>query len=233
MAFADIEQTSLDISAETCYSGLPVSSIVFDGYLKVYERGKDEDSSDDENSPAIIPLNIKEGDIFYVENCNKKQTFTKPPSRFNQSSLIKELDNLGIGRPSTYASIVSTILDREYVGMENKAFRPTELGIEVNEVLVKHFDSIFNVSFTAQMEEELDIVASGEKRYQEVMIDFYGPFDTTLKTAEKEHNENSEMKCPVCGSPLVIRVSRRGRFLGCSNYPECTHTQPYQRLISQ
>jgi DNA topoisomerase-1 len=230
MAFADIEQTSIDLAADDLLFRITGSTVVFDGYLKVYEEGRDEENSEDENGTYVIPIGIKEGDDFYVDSSSKKQTFTKPPARFNQSSLIKELDNLGIGRPSTYASIVSTIMDREYVIMESKAFRPTELGDEVNEVLVKHFDTIFNVRFTALMEEELDIIASGDKKYLEVMHDFYTPFDTTLKTAEKEHNENSEMKCSVCGSPLVIRVSRRGRFLGCSNYPECTHTQPLPKV---
>ena len=230
MAFADIEQTSIDLSALDLLFRITGSSIVFDGYLKVYEEGKDEDASDDANGTSVIPQGIKEGDKFLLDNSNNKQAFTKPPSRFNQSSLIKELDNQGIGRPSTYASIVSTIVDREYVSLENKAFRPTELGFDVNEVLIRHFDKIFNVSFTARMEEELDIIAAGSKQYLEVMNDFYIPFANTLQTAEKVHNENSEMKCPECGSPLVIRVSRRGRFLGCSNYPTCTHTQPLPKI---
>lgn len=230
MAFADVDQTTVDLAADDLLFRITGSTVVFDGYLKVYEEGKDEENGDDENGSYTIPFGIKEGDSFFVDSKFKKQTFTKPPSRFNQSSLIKELDNLGIGRPSTYASIVSTILDREYVNLENKAFRPTDLGVEVNEVLVHHFDNIFNVSFTAMMEEELDIIASGDKKYLEVMNEFYEPFDSTLKTAEKTHNENSDMKCSECGSPLIIRVSRRGRFLGCSNYPTCTHTQPLPKV---
>lgn len=230
MAFADIDQTSVDLAAEDLLFRISGSTVVFDGYLKVYEEGKDEDNGDEENGTSLIPAGIQEGDEFFVESNIKKQTFTKPPARFNQSSLIKELDNLGIGRPSTYASIVSTILDREYVVLESKTFRPTELGFEVNDVLVKHFDSIFNVSFTAMMEDELDIIASGDKKYLEVMNDFYVPFDSTLKTAEKLHSETSDVKCPKCGAPLVIRVSRRGRFLGCSNYPECNHTQPLPKV---
>jgi DNA topoisomerase-1 len=232
MTNADVEQTSIDIVADGFSFRATGSVIIFDGYLKIYEEGKDEENGDEENGSTVLPVGISEGDLFKLDNATKKQAFTKAPPRYNQASLIKELDELGIGRPSTYATIVSTLLDREYVTMDNKAFRPTDLGFEVNKVLIHHFDNVFNVTFTAQMEDELDQVATGDKTYLTVMEEFYGPFSTTLQKAEQEHNKNSETKCPECGAPLVIRVSRRGRFLGCSNYPECTYTQPLPKINS-
>ncbi|MGB9701293.1 MAG: type I DNA topoisomerase [Candidatus Kapaibacteriota bacterium] len=230
MTNADVEQTSIDISAEDLTFRATGSVIIFDGYMKIYEESKDDENGDEENGTTVLPVGINEGDTFNLDSATKKQAFTKAPPRYNQASLIKELDELGIGRPSTYATIVSTLLDREYVMLDNKAFRPTDLGFEVNKVLIHHFDNVFNVSFTAQMEDELDLVATGDKTYLTVMKEFYGPFSSTLQNAEKEHNLNSETKCPQCGAPLVIRVSRRGRFLGCSNYPECTYTQPLPKL---
>ncbi len=143
------------------------------------------------------------------------------PARFNRASIIKKLDELGIGRPSTYSTIVKTIIDRGYIEQVSKLLKPTQLGFEVNDALVLHFDDIFNTEFTARMEDDLDKIAQKTTDYLAVMNEFYGPFAKTLEKAQAEHNENSDLKCPKCGSPLVVRVGKRGRFLGCSSYPDC------------
>jgi DNA topoisomerase-1 len=230
MKFAELEQTSIDIVGDDLTFRVTGSAVIFDGFLKIYEEGKDDENIDDENSNSLLPPGINKGDKFSLLLASKKQAFTKTPARYNQSSLIKELDELGIGRPSTYATIVSTLLDRKYVILESKSFRPTELGIIVNDVLIAHFENIFNVTFTAKMEEELDSIATGDKTYLTIMQEFYQPFEQTLKKAEQIHAENSDLICPKCGSPLIIRVSRRGRFLGCSSYPDCDYTQSLPKI---
>jgi DNA topoisomerase-1 len=156
---------------------------------------------------------------------DKNQSQTKPKPRYNEATLVKELDERGIGRPSTYASIISTLTDREYAELSKKTFTPTHLGMHVNKVLVENFPDLFNVEFTAEMEEELDIIADGNKTYVDAMKGFYKPFSQSLEKAEKSGNI-PEIPCPECGAPMVIKVSRRGRFLGCSRYPECKGTQP-------
>ena len=197
------------------------SVLTFDGYLKVY--GDYEDQED-----TILPdfKNYKSG-IILSDTITKTQHFTKPPARFTESSLIKELESLGIGRPSTYATIISTIKDRGYVTLEDKKFVPTEVGFETTDKLQEFFSSIVNVKYTANMEKDLDEIAEGNEDYKKMLKDFYDNFaplvDNAFKNMEKKKPEETGEKCPECGSPLVIRKGKYGEFIACSNYPTCKY----------
>lgn len=197
------------------------SVLTFDGYLKVY--GDYEDQED-----TILPdfKNYKAG-IILSDTITKTQHFTKPPARFTESSLIKELESLGIGRPSTYATIISTIKDRGYVTIEDKKFVPTEVGFETTDKLQEFFSSIVNVKYTANMEKDLDEIAEGNENYKKMLKDFYDNFaplvDNAFKNMEKKKPEETGEKCPECGSPLVIRKGKYGQFTACSNYPTCKY----------
>ncbi len=197
------------------------SVLTFDGYLKVY--GDYEDQED-----TILPdfKNYKTG-IILSDTITKTQHFTKPPARFTESSLIKELESLGIGRPSTYATIISTIKDRGYVTLEDKKFVPTEVGFETTDKLQEFFSSIVNVKYTANMEKDLDEIAEGNEDYKKMLKDFYDNFaplvDNAFKNMEKKKPEETGEKCPECGSPLVIRKGKYGQFTACSNYPTCKY----------
>lgn len=197
------------------------SVLTFDGYLKVY--GDYEDQED-----TILPdfKNYKSG-IILSDTITKTQHFTKPPARFTESSLIKELESLGIGRPSTYATIISTIKDRGYVTLEDKKFVPTEVGFETTDKLQEFFSSIVNVKYTANMEKDLDEIAEGNEDYKKMLKDFYDNFaplvDNAFKNMEKKKPEETGEKCPECGSLLVIRKGKYGQFTACSNYPTCKY----------
>ena len=197
------------------------SVLTFDGYLKVY--GDYEDQED-----TILPdfKNYKAG-IILSDTITKTQHFTKPPARFTESSLIKELESLGIGRPSTYATIISTIKDRGYVTLEDKKFVPTEVVFETTDKLQEFFSSIVNVKYTANMEKDLDEIAEGNEDYKKMLKDFYDNFaplvDNAFKNMEKKKPEETGEKCPECGSPLVIRKGKYGQFTACSNYPTCKY----------
>lgn len=197
------------------------SVLTFDGYLKVY--GDYEDQED-----TILPdfKNYKSG-IILSDTITKTQHFTKPTARFTESSLIKELESLGIGRPSTYATIISTIKDRGYVTLEDKKFVPTEVGFETTDKLQEFFSSIVNVKYTANMEKDLDEIAEGNEDYKKMLKDFYDNFaplvDNAFKNMEKKKPEETGEKCPECGSPLVIRKGKYGQFTACSNYPTCKY----------
>ena len=193
--------------------------LVFDGYLKVY---KDYESSEDK----ILPdMNI--GDTLNTKDVVKEQHFTKPPARYSEAKLIKELEELGIGRPSTYATIIDTIKSRGYVELVEKKFKPTEIGIETTDKLQEFFSDLINVEYTSNMENELDEIADGKLVWNKVLEDFYKLFEPRVKNAfddmeKKAPVETGEM-CPECGNPLVIRKGRYGEFTACSNYPECKY----------
>lgn len=219
------DQTTVDIYSENFKFKVTGSILKFKGFLAIYDDIKDEKKKD-KGEATLLPKEIAEGKPLELKEVESQKSSTKAPPRYNSASLVKEMDELGIGRPSTYAAIISTLLDREYVEMEKKAFFPTELGIDVNEILVKNFSEIINVGFTAEMELDLDKVADGEMKYVEMLESFYNPFEKTLKHAE-EHGDFPVIKCEKCDDGImVIKVSRRGRFLGCSNYPECKSTKP-------
>ena len=207
------------------------SVLTFDGYLKVY--GDYEDQED-----TILPdfKNYKSG-IILSDTITKTQHFTKPPARFTESSLIKELESLGIGRPSTYATIISTIKDRGYVTLEDKKFVPTEVGFETTDKLQEFFSSIVNVKYTANMEKDLDEIAEGNEDYKKMLKDFYDNFaplvDNAFKNMEKKKPEETGEKCPECGSPLVIRKGKYGEFTACSNYPTCKYIKQEEKKIEE
>lgn len=198
--------------------------LTFDGYLKVYSDY--EDTTNEE-----LP-NIKEQEVISTKEINKEQHFTKPPARYSEAKLIKELEELGIGRPSTYATIMDTIKTRGYVKIEDKRFIPTEIGIEITDKLQECFSHIINVKYTANMETDLDKIAEGDIDWINVLKQFYSEFEPSVKEAfatmtKKPPEETGEL-CPNCGNPLVIRKGKYGSFTACSNYPECKYikTEP-------
>ncbi len=226
MSPAVLDQTTINISGGDFIFRATGSIIVFKGFLAIYDDIKEEAQENvNSTSSAVLPEYLHENMEMILKQCDSQSSATKPKPRYNEASLVKELDERGIGRPSTYASIVSTLVDRNYVILERKVFEPTELGMDVNVVLTKNFPELFNVTFTAEMENELDTIAEGSRTYIETMHNFYNPFKTALDTAESS-GYIEEIKCEICGAPMVIKVSRRGRFLGCSKYPECTSTKP-------
>ena len=193
--------------------------LIFDGYLKVYG---DYESSEDK----ILP-EIGDGEVAITNNVECSQHFTKPPARYTEAKLIKELEELGIGRPSTYATIIDTIKSRNYVTLEEKKFVPTSMGIETTDKLQEFFSDLINTEYTRDMETDLDNVAEGKKVWNEVLADFYKLFEPRVKGAftdmEKKAAEETGESCPECGNPLVIRKGKYGEFVACSNYPECKY----------
>ena len=178
---------------------------------------------------------LEVGKNYKVEKITPTQHFTEPPPRYNSASLVKTLDELGIGRPSTYAQIISTLVKRKYIENKERRFYPTTLGETVNKLLVAQFPDVFNVTFTARMEEELDEIENEHADWRKVVEDFYGPFSKNLSKVEKNRQklkkqttEVTDKKCPDCGGSLVIKWGRSGQFLGCENYPECRHTEPLE-----
>lgn len=227
------ENTVVEISAKTYLFKAFGSSLLFNGFQQVYEdipEPKINDDDKDEYRNEKIPLGLEKGQRLELEELQKSQHFTKPPARYNESSLIKALENKGIGRPSTYSLIVSTIQDRKYVHLEDKKLVPTKLGMKVNEILVKNFPDIINENFTALMEEELDQIAQAENDYLTVLKDFYNPFIKALKQVE---NKIEKIICEKCGSEMIIKVGRYGKFLACSNYPKCENIKSFREYSAQ
>lgn len=205
------------------------SKMKFDGFLRVYEISK-------EDKDVRLP-DLKEGEEVKLNEINPKQHFTQPPARYTEASLVKALEEMGIGRPSTYAPTISTILSRGYISLENKYLKPTELGNIVTELLEEFFKDIVNVSFTAEMEKKLDQIEEGKLDWREVLNDFYGDFKKTLEIAENEMKkvklqyEETDVKCEKCGRNMVIKHGRYGKFLACPGYPECKNTKPLLKEI--
>lgn len=207
------------------------SVLIFDGYLKVYQEY--EDSED-----VVLP-NFKEykSDVITADKIDKIQHFTKPAPRFTESSLIKELESLGIGRPSTYATIVGTIKDRGYVILKDKKFEPTEIGIETTDKLQEFFSGIVNVEYTANMEKDLDDIAEAKQDNIKVLHEFYDEFEPLVKKAftemEKKAPETTGEQCPECGGDLVIRKGKYGEFVACGNYPTCKYIKKEEKEITE
>jgi DNA topoisomerase-1 len=233
MTPAIIAQTTVDISAGDYIFRTTGSVIDFPGFMTLYVEGNDDFESE-EDIGGILP-DLSEGQDLSLREIIPKQHFTQPPPRFSEASLIKELEERGIGRPSTYAAILSTIVDREYVTNEQRRLKPTELGFFINELLVRHFPDILDVEFTAKMEKDLDEVERGRHAYLNLLDSFYSGFAKTLEAAQdnmtnmKVAGWPTEHNCPQCGSPLRIKWSRNGPFIACSTYPECTFTSDYAR----
>ena len=227
MANAVYDSVSVELAAGEHTFRASASSLKFAGYTAVYEE-----SRDDEKEPALPELH--EGEVVELESFVPAQHFTQPPARFTDATLIRTMEENGIGRPSTYAPTVSTILDREYVVKEGKYLRTTPLGEVVNGFMCERFQDIVDVKFTAHMEEELDEVETGKENWKALLRQFYQPFHTNLEQVEKDMegvylkvpDEVSEEKCDICGRNMVVKSGRFGRFLACPGYPECTFTKP-------
>jgi DNA topoisomerase I len=202
----------------------------FDGFLAVYEEGKDQKDEEDEELKQRLPA-VTQGEVLRFKTILPEQHFTEPPPRFNEATLVKELESDGVGRPSTYASILSTIQEREYVKKEGGKFVPTELGMVVTDLLTQSFDDIFDVRYTARMEQELDEIEEGKIDWREAMAEFYGRFKDDLLRAETEMTDIKRMEkptdltCDKCGKPMVIKWGKHGSFIACTGYPECTNTR--------
>lgn len=226
MAPADIDVTSVTVSAADYIFKASGSSVNFPGFTTVYE----ETSENNEKSQPLPPLN--ENDVLSLKELTPKQHFTQPPARYTEASLIRTLEELGIGRPSTYAPTVSTIVARKYVLKDKRQLYPTELGIAVNELMKENFAQIVDVEFTANMETKLDEVEEGKLEWKKILRDFYGPFKKELEEADKkiEHVqltlEESDVTCELCGRKMVYRDGRYGKFLACPGFPSCRNTKP-------
>jgi len=231
MESAEYDTVSVDITAGKYLLRANSLNLKFDGYLKLYRESNGNGNGDGEQKEEIPPLEV--GDKLKAMDFDPSQHFTKPPARFSEASLVKELEAQGIGRPSTYAQIISTLKQRKYVELIERRLQPTELGFAVTKVLVTNFEKIFDVSFTATMEEELDEIEEGQTEWTKVLNEFYQPFASTMSSLKKKTKqikaslvEKTDEVCEKCGSPMIIKWGRNGRFLACSGYPECKNTKP-------
>ena len=225
MADASVNQTTI-VFDNNNYKFKTVGSIlIFDGYLKVY---KDYESNEDK----ILP-EIGDKEVAITNNVDCSQHFTKPPARYSEAKLIKTLEELGIGRPSTYATIIDTIKSRGYVDLVEKKFKPTEIGIETTDKLQDYFSDLINTDYTKNMEDDLDSIAEGKLVWNKVLQDFYDIFEPRVEKAfsdmEKKAPVETGEKCPECGNPLVIRKGKYGEFVACSNYPECKYIKKEEK----
>src|ERR687889_529829 len=231
MTAALFDQTTIDIEAGRFTFRATGSVQKFDGFLKVYQEGRDEKPEDDEEAERTLPL-VENGEELKLNSVKPEQHFTEPPPRYTEATLVKALEEKGIGRPSTYAAIMTTIQDREYVERLEGRFHPTALGTTVNDLLVEGgFDDLCNESYTARMEEELAEIEEGKLAWTDALSEFYEKFARDLKAFEtyvkgrKQQAIPTDEKCENCGSPMVIKLGRFGQFLACSNYPECRTTR--------
>ena len=212
------------------------SVLVVPGFMAVYQEGRD-DNGEDEEERLLPPL--KPGETITLRGIQCDQHFTEPPPRYSEASLVKALEEYGIGRPSTYATIISTLQQREYVEMDRKRFKPTDVGRVVSKFLTQHFTQYVDYDFTAKMEDELDAVSRGEKEWVPVMHEFWDPFKKLVDHKEENVSrkdvttEKMDEKCPKCGKPLSIRLGRRGRFIGCTGYPDCDYTRNLDETAEQ
>ncbi|MFW6286755.1 MAG: type I DNA topoisomerase [Candidatus Sumerlaeota bacterium] len=233
MAPAKLERTTIEVPlSDGKYLMTAKGSVVtFPGFLKLYEESREENDKPDESDGKTLPK-VEKGEALMAHEWLPEQHFTQPPPRYSMSSLIRELERRGIGRPSTYAAIVSTILDKKYVERIEGYFRPTELGNVVTDILVDSFPEILDVEFTAKMEQELDEVEEGDREWLEVMREFYKGFEERLEKAKTEmrsprtEERPTDIDCPECGAKMVVKWGKNGRFLACTNYPDCKGTLP-------
>ena len=223
------DTVSADISAADYLFKASGYSVRFDGFTALYEEGKDVEESDE----SVLP-EMKENDMLKFKELLPAQHYTTPPARYTESTLIKALEENGIGRPSTYASILSNIIHRDYIEREKKTLKPTSLGIVVSDLMTKHFKNIVDVKFTANIETDLDSIAAGKANWVGIMENFYKDFAVELEKAEAELNGKrvkvpdveSDVVCEKCGRKMVVKSSRFGKFLACPGYPECKNTKP-------
>ena len=235
MTPAVFDQTTIDVAADgkdgAKYWFRATGSVPkFKGFLEIYEEGKDAKDEEDDDLKHRLPA-VAEGEELKLKSLDPEQHFTEPPPRFTEATLVKELEADGVGRPSTYASILSTIQEREYVKKEGGKFTPTELGMVVTDLLLESFEDLFDVTYTARMEEELDEIEEGKMDWRAAMAEFYERFQKDLEHAErhmtdiKRMEKPTDLMCEKCGKPMVIKWGRHGSFIACTGYPECTNTR--------
>lgn len=233
MAQAIMDTMTVDLSNGSVVFRANGSKIKFQGFMKVYVEGTDDQNEEREN---MLP-DLKEGDQVKTDKITPKQHFTQPPPRYTEARLVKTLEELGIGRPSTYAPTLDTIQRRGYVSLENKRFVPTELGEIVTELMLQFFPEILDVEFTAKMEKNLDEIEEGKVKWVTIIDEFYKGLEKNLKNAEQEmqeveiEDEQTGENCELCGNPMVYKMGRFGKFMACSNFPECRNTKAIVKNI--
>ncbi len=231
---AIFDQTTVDIQAGKYLFRATGSLLIFPGFMTLYIEAEDENNGQEEQLEEKLPP-LAVGDVLQLMELKPEQHFTQPPPRYTEATLIKELEEKGIGRPSTYATILDNIQERKYVTKIKGRLHPTELGCLVSELLVENFPDILDVQFTAQMEEELDKVEEGQLSWVQALEDFYEPFQKNLENAREKMQDlkgqgvPTDLKCEKCGASLVIRLGRHGQFLACANYPKCRNTKEFRR----
>lgn len=234
MSSAEYDTISVTINAGEYNFKANGQSIKFKGFMKLYVETKDQDNGEDDE--LLLP-SLEPNQKLKNEKIDIKQSFTEPPPRYTEASIVKVLEEKGIGRPSTYAPTISTILDRRYIEKEQKQLVPTDLGKIVNKLLVENFSDVINVAFTAKIEEEFDEIAEGKENWKEVISEFYGPFEKNVERVEKELEhvqlveEVSDVPCEKCGRMMVIKYGRYGKFLACPGFPECRNAKPIIETI--
>lgn len=226
------DTVSSDITTDTNLLLRATGSILkFDGYLRAYREGSDDESNEDQE--RLLPPALKVGDVLKLLQVEKTQSFTKPPARFTEASLVKELEKSGIGRPSTYATIMNKIQSKDYTVKEKLTLKPTELGKIIAAMLENHFAMVMDVGFTANMEDDLDVIAEGKKDWKAFLKEFWGKFEPVLDKAVKEAHvpkEMTDIDCPECGHKLQKIWAKSKYFYGCSHYPECKYTTAIEAL---
>lgn len=240
MTEAILDQTTIDINADNYLLRATGSVVKFDGWMKLFLDAKKSQSEDEEedtpNDQQILPQ-LSEKDLLKLLQLLPEQHFTQPPPRYSEASLVKKLEELGIGRPSTYAPTISTLEDRLYVTKSDKRFTPTELGTTVSDFLVKNFSNIVDFSYTAEMEDSLDQISRGEKKWKDALSLYYQPLAKDVEQAKQSAEkvkielEVTDKPCPTCGKPLVVRFGRFGKFLACSGFPDCKYTEAIDQII--
>jgi DNA topoisomerase-1 len=233
MAEALLDQTSVDIAAGTGYTFRAAGTVIrFPGFMKLYIEGLDDESEEKEGT--LPPLS--EGDKLSLQELLPEQHFTQPPPRYTEATLVKTLEEYGIGRPSTYASTMNTLVERKYCRLDKKRFFPEDIGMIVSDLLTKHFTRYVDYNFTAGLEEELDQVSRGEKQWKPLLKEFWGPFAGLLKQKESEVSKEElttealEEKCPECGELLAVKLGKRGKFIACTGYKDgCRYTRPLEQ----
>ncbi|MBM3275126.1 MAG: type I DNA topoisomerase, partial [Candidatus Sericytochromatia bacterium] len=232
MADARLSTTSAEIAAAEGIFRAADTTVVFPGYQAAYQETAEEDAAEGEKQVKLPPL--KEGEVVKLKDLESKQHFTQPPPRFTEATLVRTMEEQGIGRPSTYAPTIATIQDRDYIEKDGKALKPTELGVAVNDQLVCHFPDIVDIAFTSKMEQNLDDIEDGDRQWEALIEEFYAPFLATLKKAEVEMQPvplPSGESCATCGKQMMIRSGRFGDYLACEDYPTCKTTKPIVKKL--
>ena len=230
---AVFDTTAVDIIANEYNLRANGQQLKFKGFMVLYVEGTD---SKTEEEFEVLP-ELEQNQVLDLKKLEPKQSFTEPPARYTEASLVKALEEKGIGRPSTYSPTITTILERHYIEKVQKQLYPTELGKVVNKLLIENFPEVINVQFTANMEEQFDEIAEGKRQWKQIIKDFYQPFEKTIEQVEKELEhvklveEVSDVQCEKCGKMMVIKYGKYGKFLACPGYPDCKNAKPFYETI--